>query len=102
LGIWFSRGLAYADLGDRDRAIADYTRAIELKPDNAPYLCNRGNALFGNNDYEHAMADYDEAIRIDPVCYYNRGTAYARHHDADRALADFDLQWRLTSPALPL
>jgi tetratricopeptide (TPR) repeat protein len=29
---YYNRGIAWADKGDYDRGIADYTRAIELNP----------------------------------------------------------------------
>jgi len=37
-----ARGNAYAEKGDTDRAIADYSEAIRLKPDFARAFCSRG------------------------------------------------------------
>jgi serine/threonine protein kinase/Flp pilus assembly protein TadD len=63
------RGLASRRPGNYDAAIADFTRALELVPDQAAVLNDRGIAHFlkggaGSNDA--AIRDYDAAIRADP------------------------------------
>ena len=60
------RGTAYDDKGDRDRAIADYSNAIQIKPDYDIAYYNRGNAYRDQGDLDRAIADYSEAIRIKP------------------------------------
>ena len=52
--------------GDYDGAIADYSRAIELDPDDAAAYYNRGNAKSELDDYHGAIADYSRAIELDP------------------------------------
>ena len=48
---------AYCSKGDYDRAIADYTEAIRLKPHHAIAYCGRG-AVYGNTgEYAKAIAD---------------------------------------------
>ena len=61
-----NRGLAYADMGEYDRAIHDYNQAIWIKPDFAAPYNNRGNAYFKKGEYDRAIRDYDEATRLDP------------------------------------
>src|SRR6516225_5830016 len=61
-----NRGLAYADNGDYDRAIADYNEAIRLRPE-AKFLDNRGNSYNYKGDYDRAIADYDRAIATGSV-----------------------------------
>ena len=73
--------LAYDEKGEYDRAIADYTEAIRIKPDYAEAYRNRGVAYAEKGEYDRAIADYTEAIRLKPdyaEAYYNRGIAYAR------------------------
>jgi len=60
------RGTAYDDKGDRDRAIADYSNAIQIKPDYDIAYYNRGNAYRDQGDLDRAIADYSKAIRIKP------------------------------------
>ncbi|MFZ1990264.1 MAG: tetratricopeptide repeat protein, partial [Alphaproteobacteria bacterium] len=89
---FYNRGIAYRDKGDYDRAIADYTQAIRLKPDYAKAFNNRGLAYYNKGDYDRAIADYTQAIRLKPDdadAFFNRGSAYDAKGDHDRAIADF-------------
>jgi tetratricopeptide (TPR) repeat protein len=51
---------------DYDRAIADYSEALKLQPNNAVIHNNRGTAFHFKKNYDRAIADYDQAIKIDP------------------------------------
>jgi len=65
-------------MGDENRAITDYTRAIELDPRNVLAYNNRGNAYLPLGKLEEAIRDYNRAIEIDPgtaAIYLNRGFA---------------------------
>ena len=53
-----NRGNARAENNDRDGAIADYTRAIELKPDYARAYYNRAVAKQEKGDATGAKADF--------------------------------------------
>jgi clan AA aspartic protease (TIGR02281 family) len=93
-----SRGAAYYDQSDYDRAIADFSEAIKLDPSIVPpsfalAYNRRGHAYFEKKNYDSAIADYDEAITLDSSSaevYLNRGTAYNGKQDYDRAIPDFD------------
>jgi tetratricopeptide (TPR) repeat protein len=61
-----NRGVARASLGDLDGAIEDYTRALELAPEEADILFNRGNAWLAKGEFQRAMADFVRAIEADP------------------------------------
>jgi tetratricopeptide (TPR) repeat protein len=85
--------------GGHDKAIADWTDAISLKPDDAEAYCNRGKAYGEKGDYGKAIADYAEAIRLRPdfaKAYYNRGVCYGEKGDHDKAIADYNEAIRLT------
>ncbi|KAG8234503.1 hypothetical protein J437_LFUL014646 [Ladona fulva] len=47
-------------------AITNYTRAIEIDPNNAVYYCNRAAAHIKLSAYESAIEDCHQALRIDP------------------------------------
>jgi len=49
-----------------DKAIADFTKAIELDPANLYFNCSRGVAYFEKGDYDRAIADFETALRLDP------------------------------------
>jgi tetratricopeptide (TPR) repeat protein len=75
-----------------DRAIADFTQAIRLDPDNAIAYEERGNAYASKGDYDRAIADFNQAIRINPdyvAAYNNRGNVYNDKGEYDRAIADY-------------
>ncbi len=61
-----NRGTAYIWKGDYDRAIADYTKVIEIDPRNAMAYHNRGVAYTRKGDHHRAIADSSKAIEIDP------------------------------------
>ena len=78
--IYNRRGNAYYYKGDYDRAVADYDRAIRLRPDYAFHYYNRGIAYSDKGEYDRAIADFDQALRLDPdyaFAYNNRGFAYS-------------------------
>ena len=62
-----------------EKAIADYTKAIELRPDYASAYYNRGKVFLGLKNYEKAIADYTKAIELRPddaSAYDNRGKVF--------------------------
>ena len=92
LQAYFNRGRAYAEQGDDDLAIDDYTAAIELDPQFAQAYNGRGRAYDEQGDYEQAMEDYTAAIELDPQyaeAYNNRGLIYDPQGEYEQAIADF-------------
>jgi tetratricopeptide (TPR) repeat protein len=59
--------LAFKRLGNYERAIADYTAALRLAPDNCGVYRNRSLAWKGLKAFDRALADLREALRCDPV-----------------------------------
>ncbi|WP_017716809.1 tetratricopeptide repeat-containing S1 family peptidase [Kamptonema formosum] len=89
---YYSRGLACSALGDKKGAIADYTKAIELKPDFAETYYNRGNAHYALGDKQGAIIDYSKAIELKPddaKAYYNRGNTRDDLGDKQGAIIDY-------------
>jgi tetratricopeptide (TPR) repeat protein len=61
-----------------DKALADCTAALKLKPHTSEILDSRGLACLRLGDLDGAIADYDEAIRLQPKSawsLYGRGVA---------------------------
>jgi tetratricopeptide (TPR) repeat protein len=60
--LYRARALAHAQLGDRARANADITMAIELEPENAWAFFTRAQMWEMQGDYLRARADYQTAL----------------------------------------
>lgn len=48
------------------QAAEEYTRALELDPENAVYYCNRAAAFTMAEDYDSAIEDCRAAISLNP------------------------------------
>lgn len=86
---YYNRGLAYAKKGEVELAIADYTKAIALKPDYADAYYNRGGAWLRLGETEKAKADLATARNLG----INATTAI------DRILRDYERAWKVLGNA---
>jgi tetratricopeptide (TPR) repeat protein len=89
---YYNRGNSYRAKGEYERAIADYTRALELDPNDARAYGTRGNSYADKGEYERAIADYTRALELNPSdawAYNNRGLAYKVSHEKEAARRDF-------------
>jgi len=96
--VYNNRGNAYSKLGNRERAIEDYSEAIRLQPDYAEAYYNRGTVYIESGQYQKAVRDYTEAIRIKPdytQAYFNRGMAYSRIGRYQAAIGNYTEAIRL-------
>ena len=59
-----NRGWAKQTKGDLDGALADYSKAIQLKPDYATAYSNRGGVKRAEGDLFGAMNDLDKAAEL--------------------------------------
>ncbi|MCL1967418.1 MAG: tetratricopeptide repeat protein [Fibromonadales bacterium] len=90
----YDQGTAYADKGDYDKAIEDYTSAIEIINNNLYKALNdRGEAYTDKGDYDRAIEDYNAALKIKPDNFFtlnDRGYAYYKKGDYDQAIENFE------------
>jgi len=100
---WNNWGSAVEKTGDKKTAIDYFTKAIELKPDYAHAIYNRGTAKKdmagldsvpqrGQEIYKDAIKDFDMALKINsqfPEAYHNRGICKENMGLLDSAIADY-------------
>ncbi len=87
------RGVAYRKCGDLKMALADYTRALELKQNYTNALNNRGVVYLQQGDYDKALKDFTEALKhggLEGTILTNTGMVYARQGDHRSAIREFE------------
>ena len=88
-----ARGNAKHALKRYDEAIADYGRALTLRPSTAALYYDRGNALKEKGDAAGALADFDRALTLNPnlaLAYFGRAEALANRGERDRVVRDYE------------
>jgi tetratricopeptide (TPR) repeat protein len=72
-----------------DKAIANYSKAIEIYPEHANAYYNRGFSWYDKGEYDNAIADLRRALELDAKdakTYYNRSLAWRKKGDYDKAI----------------
>ena len=93
LGALRQKAFAATNEGQFAEAEGYWTEILEVLPDNAAVLSNRGNSRVSQNKLELAIADYDAAIRLMPEApdpYLNRGAAWEGLQEWEKAIADYN------------
>jgi len=94
------RGIAYQQKGLYDRAIEDFTKVIELKPDEADAYNHRGYANAAKRLHDQAIQDFSQAIKLNPqhtTAYVYRGRVYELLGREGEAVRDFKHQYEMGS-----
>jgi tetratricopeptide (TPR) repeat protein len=87
------RALAYSWNKDYDNAFEDYSKAIELEPNNAYFYICRADTYMEFENYKNAIADYTKAIEINggiSSAFVSRGNARYKIDDLDGAIEDYE------------
>ena len=90
---YLNRGYEYRQKKEYEKAIADYSKAIAVKPNYAKAYHNRGVAYFFTNRDSLAILDFNKALLLDSnyaETWSNRGAALARTGHYEAALKDFN------------
>ena len=89
----FNRGIEQRNDGEYEKAIAEFTKAIQLDPKMADSYYERGSALLTlETDLDAALRDFSKAIELNKKhydAYFNRGTLFEKKKEWDKAIADF-------------
>ncbi len=90
--MFVNRGNVWHALQRYRDAADDFTKAIELDPQNALAFNNRGRALAELGNHRQALEDATQAIKLDPTfaeAYNNRGVSHRQLGEWDQAIADY-------------
>lgn len=85
------RGNIKSDAGDKQGAIKDYTKAIEIDPTYVTAYYNRAIVKSSMGNKKGAIKDYSKVIELDSLksgAYYGRGNARAFLGDKKGGIAD--------------
>jgi len=107
----YNCGSIYFEIKKYDLAIACFTRALEIRPNDLEFIISRGQSYEKQKNYDKAFENYDAALQLDPnnvralswsvvlahipirdvlltfTC--SRGLAYLHTKRYDEALVDF-------------
>lgn len=100
--VWNNRGMVRLALDKYPAAVQDFSRALEIQPNHAEALLNRGNILRVRGELEASLADFNLALAqpdkndpVTPKLYIGRAytfTALKRYEDV---AADFAAAYEL-------
>lgn len=86
----YDRGIAYGNAGKLDRAIGEYTLAIQCDPTHVEIHYELARALARQQRLEEAVEEYGETLKLNPemvAAYNNLGIVLARLNRLDEAAA---------------
>lgn len=88
---YHSRASVYEKLGNPQEALKDYTKAINLMPDYAPFRTLKGYLELQLELYDDALEDFTKSLELEPDAevYSLRGKVYDKLQDYKSALKDF-------------
>ena len=87
------RGTFLFVIGSAQRALADFDRSTDLRPEYVQSWVKKASVHMELGDRDQAMRDFDRAIAIDPNdpdIYYHRGQVHFILSEFDAAIADYD------------
>eukprot|EP00212_Chloropicon_laureae_P007731 CAMPEP_0197497922 /NCGR_PEP_ID=MMETSP1311-20131121/54421_1 /TAXON_ID=464262 /ORGANISM="Genus nov. species nov., Strain RCC856" /LENGTH=170 /DNA_ID=CAMNT_0043043619 /DNA_START=74 /DNA_END=582 /DNA_ORIENTATION=- len=88
-----NRGVLRMREGDYDKALRDYSAAIDIQPEMGAAYLNKGAAHIYQRDFPEALETLDRAIALESAdifaAYYNRGIARENTGDVTGAYYDF-------------
>ncbi|WP_372364841.1 tetratricopeptide repeat protein [Candidatus Uabimicrobium sp. HlEnr_7] len=87
---YYNRALSYSDAGREDKAVSDFTKAIEYDPMCYDAYSNRGMAYYHLDKFDQALDDFEQTIKMRPEFfgnYFHKALVYIEKEEFDEALA---------------
>jgi len=85
-------GVAYYQKSEWDKAIAEYQKAVTLRPRYADAYNNLGAAYAGKGKFDEAIAAHKQALAIKPDllrAHLNLGVSYGKNGELDKAIEEY-------------
>ncbi len=92
--LYYYRAVAYSNLGEYEKALADFQTAAEKNPHWALPLAGKGSMNVALGNLDAAIEDFGEAIYLEPDqgdLYSNRGQIYHQLGKLTRARDDYNM-----------
>ena len=89
---YIDRGKRKQKINDYQGSIDDFTKAIELNPEDGDGYYFRGYSKFKIEDYQGSIIDFTKAIELNPEdgdAYYYRGSSKGNLEDYQGSIDDF-------------
>jgi Flp pilus assembly protein TadD len=86
-------GAFFLKKGRLDDAMDHFTKAIEIKPDEASVLDNLGSALLQKGNLDEAIVLYQKALELKPAqasIHYNLANALLARGEVDHAVTEYE------------
>lgn len=102
--VYNHRGMAYFVMGEYEKSINDFSRAIKFDSQNLRAVNNRGLAYRMLKKYDLALEDFQKSLEIDQYqyeTYHMRALTYFDLMDYPKALSDCDKALRLKADYEP-
>ncbi|MCL2933025.1 MAG: tetratricopeptide repeat protein [Trichodesmium sp. MAG_R03] len=96
--VLYKDGQELAKQGRQQAAIANYTEALKLNPQNPSIYYQRGNSYYSKKAYEKAIRDYTAGIKIKgnyKDAYYQRALIYYELDNNEKAITDLTKTLRI-------
>lgn len=93
-----AKAMCYELLGDTAQALATFSQAIKIAPENENIYVKRGVLLGENRQYEKAKADFNKVLSINPGnvnAAYNLGLLDVKQKNYDAAIKQFNFADKL-------
>jgi tetratricopeptide (TPR) repeat protein len=91
--LFFVRGTAYNNVGQKSLAQEDFNQGVNLSPEQAVSYSIRGNFYRDNRSFEKAIIDYEKGLSIaanDISILHNRGLAYSNWGKYEESIRDYN------------
>ena len=90
----YNQGRAYEELGQLDKSLANFEKAIEIDPLHANSLTSIGKHYFRENNYADASFYFSKAAEIkqsDPQVFYLKARSHHKLGETKEAMEAYDL-----------